>query len=516
MNGLPLLPVVSVDVLGSAAAIILAGVALAYARALTRLQPNNFIWGFLFYLAIAMAAFSLSRGIGHLVRIVLVYNGGEAVWQRLAPFSGGFNTVLMITVAAITIYYYKGLAAYRAIGGEAKKLAEANAKLADSARELQDLNSNLEVIVEERTRNLSASEKKFRNLFENSKDIIFFADADGNINEINGSGICLLGLSAPMEEFTLARLLQSPEVLKAYLNQLHGQGFVGDFDLKWRGDDGVVRHILLSTSAVYDDNDRIVGYEGIGKDMTRLHTMTEQLINHEKMASIGQIAAGVAHEINTPLGIILGYAQLMQDDFPDNSEVGTNLQVIERQTKACRRIVSDLLKFSRQSESINSCLDLNALIEEVLAVAEHTLNINKIAVERNFAAEPPILVGDAEKLRQVFLNLFINSRDAMAEGGTLLIKTKRVGEEILVSVEDSGSGIAEESKGKIFDPFFTTKEVGKGTGLGLSVTYGIIQEHRGTIIVESPVAHRPVHQTSPGTAFHLRLPAIDNSAGRET
>jgi signal transduction histidine kinase len=104
----------------------------------------------------------------------------------------------------------------------------------------------------------------------------------------------------------------------------------------------------------------------------------------------------------------------------------------------------------------------------------------------------------------------------MAEGGTLLIKTKRVGEEILVSVEDSGSGIAEESKGKIFDPFFTTKEVGKGTGLGLSVTYGIIQEHRGTIIVESPVAHRPVHQTSPGTAFHLRLPAIDNSAGRET
>ena len=412
-------------------------------------------------------------------------------------------------LAAIVLISYKGLAAYRNIGGEAKKLAEANAKLADNARELQQLNANLEAMVEERTRNLSASEKKFRNLFENSKDIIFFADANGNINEINGSGICLLGLSAPMEEFTLARLFQSPEVLAAYLDRLHGQGFVGDFDLKWRGADGVVRHILLSTSAVYDENDTIVGYEGIGKDMTRLHTMTEQLINHEKMASIGQIAAGVAHEINTPLGIILGYAQLMQDDFPKDSEVGTNLQVIERQTKACRRIVSDLLKFSRQSESINSCLDLNALIEEVLSVSEHTLNINKINVIRRFSEEPPILVGDAEKLRQVFLNLFTNSQYAMAEGGTLLIETRQRGEEILVTVEDSGSGIDLAIQGKIFDPFFTTKEVGKGTGLGLSVTYGIIQEHRGSISVESPVARRPAHQAAPGTAFHLRLPAID-------
>jgi PAS domain S-box-containing protein len=510
MTGLPLLPAVTVEFIGSALAILLAFVALGYARALTRLQPNNFIWGFLFYFCIAMAAFSLSRGFGHMLRIILVYSGRGLLWQQLSPFSGGFNTVLMISVAAVTIYYYKGLAAYKAIRAEAEKLADANARLASNASLLQQLNTHLEEIVEERTRNLLDSEKKFRNLFENSKDIIYFCDINGNISHINSSGIDLLGFDGSAPTINFHKLFTNKEVLETYMTELCQKGSVSDLDMQCRGKDGTTRHILLSANAIYDQNGDIVGCEGIGKDMTRLRTITKQLINHEKMASVGQMAAGVAHEINTPLGIILGYTQLMMDDYPHNSETHANLQVIERQTKACRRIVTDLLKFSRQSASVKAHLDINGIIEDVLSVTEHSLNIDRIRVARRFAPDLPMVIGDVEKLHQVFINLFNNAQYAMPDGGELAISTGTVGEEILVTVADSGIGIAETIKNKIFDPFFTTKDVGSGTGLGLSVTYGIIQDHGGVITVESPVAGRITEHMAPGSAFHIRLPAADN------
>ena len=144
-----------------------------------------------------MAAFSLSRGVGHIIRIILVYSGHNTLWQRLSPFSGGFNTMLMISAAAVTIYYHKGLEAYKAIRAKAEKLTEANTKLATSAGQLQQLNTHLEEMVDERTRNLSESEKKFRTFFENSKDIIYFSDINGTITNINTSGMRLLGLDAP-------------------------------------------------------------------------------------------------------------------------------------------------------------------------------------------------------------------------------------------------------------------------------------------------------------------------------
>jgi signal transduction histidine kinase len=240
--------------------------------------------------------------------------------------------------------------------------------------------------------------------------------------------------------------------------------------------------------------------------MTRLKTMTAHLLNHEKMASVGKMAAGVAHEINTPLGIILGYTQLMMDDYEKDSEPYNNLQVMERQTKACRRIVADLLKFSRQAESMKADLDLNQVIQEVLAVTEHTLNIDQIEVIRNFEEGLPAVVGDAEKLRQVFINLFNNSQYAMKQGGQLFITTESDETHIIAKVRDTGTGIEKEIKNNIFDPFFTTKDVGQGTGLGLSVTYGIIQEHGGEISVESPVYDPETLQTSQGSCFTIRLP----------
>ncbi len=511
MTALPLLPAVAVEFFGSGLAILFSFTALWYAWALVRLRPDNFIWGFLFYFCIAMAAFSLSRGVGHMVRIFLVYSDHEAIWKKLSPYSGGFNTMLMISVAAVTIYYHKGLEAYKAIRAKAEKLTEANTNLATSAEQLRQLNSHLEEMVEERTRNLSESEKKFRNFFQNSKDIIYFCDINGIITNINPSGIRLLGFDTQQTSVNFHHLFNNANVLERYLAELHDNGSVSDLEMQCTGKDGITRHILLSANALYDQHGKIIGCEGIGKDMTRIKTITEQLINQEKMASIGQIAAGVAHEINTPLGIILGYTQLMMDDFKQDSEMADNLKVVERQTTACRRIVADLLKFSRQSESEKSRIDINRIIEEVLSVTEHTLNLHQISVIRLFDVNLPAIFGDAEKLHQVFINLFNNAQHAMQDGGKIIIQTGKTVQDVLVSVEDTGTGIADSIKNKVFDPFFTTKGVGKGTGLGLSVTYGIVQEHGGTIQVESPRIDPTTHLPSPGTAFHLRFPGIEKN-----
>lgn len=511
MNGLPLLTTAAVDFIGSSLAIIFIFIALRYAYALVRLQPNNFIWGFLFYFCIAMAAFAISRGVGHIARIILVYSGNGDIWKQLSPFSGGFNTMLMISAAAVTIYYHKGLAAYKAIRGKAEKLAEANTKLEKSAQQLQELNSQLEEMVEERTRNLYKSENKFRNFFENSKDIIYFCDKDGQITNINSSGIELLGINGPAATGNFYELFSSEQDRQHYIDALYKDGFVSDLELEFQDKNGTSHTLLLTANAITDQDGSYIGCEGIGKDMTRLKNITEQLINHEKMASVGQMAAGVAHEINTPLGIILGYTQLMMEDYEEESEELSSLQVIERQTKACRRIVADLLKFSRQAESAKAPVNLNDLVQDVLAVTEHSFNMNQIQVHRNFTENIPRIIADPEKLHQVVIALLNNAQQAMEEGGDITITTEPQDAEVRLSIQDNGTGIPEEIKNKIFDPFFTTKDVGKGTGLGLSVTYGIVQDHGGRIEVESPAPGKTANQHQ-GTVFHIWFPAVPDSS----
>lgn len=508
MNGLSLAPTIAIDLIGSGLAILISFFALRYAYRLVKLQPSNFIWGFLFYFSMAMAFFSISRGVGHILRTILVLSGRNEIWTKLSPYSGGFNTLLMISAAAVTIYYHKGLAAYKALGNEAEKLSATNKKLEETAGQLQKINTYLEEMVEERTRDLSESEKKFRHFFENSKDMVYFCKDGGEISDINPSGLHLLGYDERPQNFNLLSFFKDMETLDCYLNALQKNGFVSDFELQLESRDGSTRHMLLSANAILDNHGQMTGCEGIAKDMTRLRNMTDQLISQEKMASVGQMAAGVAHEINTPLNVILGYSQLMMDDFSEGDEVYDNLKVIERQTKACRKIVADLLKFSRQSDSSKKELDMNEIIEEVLAVSEHNLAINHILVVRRFNPHLPKIIGDTEKLRQVFINFLNNASQAMEDGGEIIITTEhdKATDEVVITVQDSGSGIDDSIKSKIFDPFFTTKPVGKGTGLGLSVSYGIIRDHGGSITVESPVDDRETGQKKEGTAFHLRLP----------
>jgi len=266
---------------------------------------------------------------------------------------------------------------------------------------------------------------------------------------------------------------------------------------------------------VRDAAGRAVAVLKTARDVTEVKSIEAQLLQSQKMESLGKLAGGVAHEINTPLGIILGYAQLLQDDVPEG-QVREDLQIIERQAKVCRKIVSDLLGFSRQHESSLGRMDLNASVREVASLVRHTFSLEKVAIDLDLDQGLPQLVGDREKLGQVWMNLLNNARDAMPGGGTIRIRSRRRPAEadgpeagwLELCVADSGQGISPEHLGKIFDPFFSTK--GTGTGRGLSVSFGIVQNHGGRIEVLSPAPGelRPAGENAdrPGAAFCVLLP----------
>ncbi|ADW18177.1 multi-sensor signal transduction histidine kinase [Desulfobulbus propionicus DSM 2032] len=516
MNGLPLLPTIIVDIAGSAANILFSFLSLWYAFRLTRLKPENFLWGCLFYVTLAITAFAVSRAVGHIAKELLFIVGRGELWQGIAPYSGGFNTLCMISVAAVMIFYHKGVQAYEAIEQEAAKLKQSKIRLTQTANELKELNLNLEDKVEERTAELSKSERKFRHLFTASKDMVFFSDSSHAILDMNASGSEMLGYTADeLSRLTLRDIFRHEGDVRTYAVMLEKDGYIRDLESEFKKKDGTTIYVLISATALYDEQGNIIGSEGIAKDLTRLKTMMEQLVSSEKMASVGQMAAGIAHEINTPLGIILGYAQLMMDDFDKDSETYQNLEVIERQTKASRKIVADLLKYSRQSGSARETVDVNEIIEDAVAITEHSLNLSHIKVLLTLAPDLPPIVGDPEKLRQVVVNLINNAHHAMEGQGSgelhLATRFDRQTGKVIAEVRDSGHGIPEHIKARIFDPFFTTKPVGKGTGLGLSVSYGIIQEHGGTIEIESPVSG-PAGTQLPGTLFRLALPEAEETA----
>ncbi len=513
MSSLPLSPAIATDMLGSLFIIVLSFLSLRYAWLLIRKQPENFLWGFLFYFCLTLASFAISRAAGHLLKHILLFSGNIELWSVISPMSGGLNTMLMISLAAVTIYYHKGIEGYLAINQKARSLEDANKQLEVAADQLQGMNLHLEEMVTARTLALSASEKKFRNLFDNSKDMVYFSDVSNHLVTMNSAGLKMLGYPlAGAPTLNLVDIFKNEDELENYHTVLRSQGFIEDLEVEFAKADGTGIHVLLSATAAYNDKHEFVGCEGIVKDLTRIRTMMEQLAASEKMASVGQMAAGVAHEINTPLGVILGYSQLMMDDFTPESDAGQNLAVIERQTKACRKIVADLLKFSRQSESAREDISLNEVLLDVIAVTQHSLHLDHITVHQEFDSDLPLIVGDTERLRQVFVNLVNNAHHAMEQQGagelTMITCYDANSREVIATVQDTGHGIPERIRAKIFDPFFTTKSVGKGTGLGLSVSYGIIQDHGGRIEVESPVTDRNTGEKVQGSAFHIKLPAV--------
>ncbi|HVO59468.1 MAG TPA: ATP-binding protein, partial [Terriglobales bacterium] len=265
---------------------------------------------------------------------------------------------------------------------------------------------------------------------------------------------------------------------------------------------GDTRIVNVAIAPLVTKKFNVIGRLIIVDDITERMELESQLSQADKLSSIGLLAAGVAHEVNTPLAVISSYAQMLSKQVQGDPKKAALLEKITRSTFRASEIVNNLLNFSRTSGTEFTDVDVNKVISDTLALLEHQFKVGRVSVQRDFASHLPAINGNAGRLQQVFLNLFLNAKDAMPGGGTLRIATSN-GTGVSVVVSDTGTGIAQEHISRIYDPFFTTKTTprngqNRGTGLGLSVTYGIIQEHAGKIRVES--------QAGAGTTFFLDFP----------
>jgi PAS domain S-box-containing protein len=298
-----------------------------------------------------------------------------------------------------------------------------------------------------------------------------------------------------------------PLVLSLYKDMLSGKQAFGSIEVRVRHKLGDWRRIRFNFSPLSDEKGSIEGVVLSGRDVTDLKRLEEQLIQAEKLAAMGQMLAGVAHELNNPLTAILGATELLRERPGTDDATRRQLELTHRQARRAARIVQNLLEFSRPASPQKKAVDLSNLLERTLQLHEHSLRRNNIEVDSHLPADLPGVIGDANQLIQVFLNLITNAEQAIREvrdSGRIQIRAGRIGKQVTITVQDDGVGIRPEGLPKIFDPFYTTKRPGGGTGLGLSICMSIIREHGGNIEAETLPAG--------GSAFTIYLPAATGQA----
>ncbi len=369
--------------------------------------------------------------------------------------------------------------------------------------------STLTQEVELKTRAFKKSEQRYKSLVENAEDIIFTVDCDGCFLSINNNGAKFFNktpediIGRNMSEIFLwpggeAMLTAVKEVVESK----QGEQITHPVKI-------AEQEYWLNTNfrRLLDEDGNIYAVLGISRNITDRKKIEESSYHTEKLASMGTLAAGVAHEINNPLGIILGFSDLLLEKAKPDSEEADILKTIAKHGLRAKRVVENLLSFARYTECKEELVDINKGIENVIAVVGNTLLMKKITLKQNLNADLPRIKGCSEELQQVFFNIINNAASAMNGGGTLSIETRSLNNNELVEIRfaDTGHGIRKEHRSKIFDPLFTTKKVGEGTGLGLSVSYGILTKHGGTIYFESKTKDE---SEDSGTTFIITLPAI--------
>jgi two-component system, NtrC family, sensor kinase len=314
------------------------------------------------------------------------------------------------------------------------------------------------------------------------------------LNSLLGVALLLLILSALLSFFWSRRLTRPIEDLCSAA-QVVGHGNF-DIELKHNSRDEIGNLATSFNQMAGELKDRD----------SALKVAQERLVQSEKMSAFGQLSAGIAHEVKNPLAGILGYVQLSMRKIEKDTPVHNNLLIIEKETKRCRLIIDNLMKFARQEKVAHMPVDLNVVAEEAAAIVDHQLGVNLVKLRKEFAPSLPPVFGNGNQVEQVLINLMINAQQAMdGKPGLIELRTALADPgAVEITVKDDGPGIPKEIQAKIFEPFFTTKAAGKGTRLGLSVSYGIIKDHKGDIRVES--------EPGQGTTFVITLPVV---AGQE-
>ncbi len=376
-------------------------------------------------------------------------------------------------------------------------------------QQLEEYREGLEHKVHERTREIEETKQYLENLLENANDVIYTLDLDQRFTYVN-SKVETWG-------YRKEELIGRPYV--SLLSRRHrGRrlkttldiGAKQVYEVEVLSRTGQARTVMVSVSPLYDPEGRISGVLGIARDMTEVKRLEHQIRNSEKLASIGKLAAGVAHEVNNPLGGILNclYNLRRKNLSPEREQ--EYLSSMEDGLRRVQKIVRQLLDFSQQQAPALSATDINAVVDQVLVLTHHALVANNVELVKHLSPDLPSLMVDRHMMEQVLVNLLLNAAQAIKGGGVITIRTRMLEGVCALEVEDTGCGIPSSVLPHIFDPFFTTKGTGEGTGLGLSVSLGIIERHGGRILVDSEVGK--------GTVFTVCLPVVQDpqAVGRST
>jgi PAS domain S-box-containing protein len=361
-------------------------------------------------------------------------------------------------------------------------------------------NARLYESLEARARDYRALRDFSQNIIESINAGVLACNLEGTVEAWNSALERLFGLSRSEALGKTLAAIFAPELMAELSRVSDPHHTLNLYKFRLRNAEDRALIVNLSVVPLIGNEDKVIGRLLIFTDLTERVNLEDQLMQAEKLSSIGLLAAGVAHEVNTPLAVITSNAQMLMRQMDPTDPRARTLDKIIAQAFRASEIANNLLKFSRVGGSECADLDVNRVITESLSLVEPMLKAARISVHPQLKPSLPPVYGNAGKLQQVFMNLIMNARDALPRGGELTITSDSENSSVHVEVSDNGVGIPAEHLNKIFDPFFTTKATSRGTGLGLAVTYGIIQEHSGSIQVDSVVGR--------GTTFRLEFPAV--------
>lgn len=364
-------------------------------------------------------------------------------------------------------------------------------------QQLQDYSEELEAKVRERTREIEETKQYLENLLENANDVIYTLDPEQRFTYVN-SKVEAWGYR---KEDLIGRpylALLSKRHRGRRLKSTLDIGVKQVYEVEVVCHTGEVRAVMVSVSPLQDSEGGILGVLGIARDITETKKLEQQIRNSEKLASVGKLAAGVAHEINNPLGGILNCLYNLRKRTLSPARQDEYLISMEDGLRRVQKIVRQLLDFSQQHEPELTPTDINAVVERVLVLTNHAFVANHIRLVRQLGSDLAPIMLDRHMIEQVLMNLILNAIQAIRGEGVITIRTRVDHDTCAIDVEDTGCGIPPHVLPRIFDPFFTTKGIGEGTGLGLSVSLGIVERHGGRILVESEVGR--------GTLFTVCLP----------
>jgi PAS domain S-box-containing protein len=350
-------------------------------------------------------------------------------------------------------------------------------------------------------------ENFFTDLLESSLEAFFVTNLNGTITHLSKGGEKILGYTTdeivgkPVSDF----YVQGQQEAQKIMEMLYKHEACPNYETRVFNREGRILTLTISLSLLRNNQGEVIGTLGIGKDITEVKRIERRMQQSDKMATVGELAAGLAHEIGTPLTVIQGTTEYLMMDVDADDPNRQEFETILSQTSRITELVEQLLNFSRYSNPEMGPVNVNDLILDVLSLMDHQINKYNCFVETIFEPDLPVVSGDKNQLEQAFLNILLNAVQSMQDNGTITITTRSIrnnGTWVAVSFADTGCGISDLSIQRLFDPFFTTKSVGKSTGLGLTASHRIVEDHNGIIEVESSLGK--------GSTFTIKIPYEDH------